>query len=610
MNRRPVGPQAVVSSETTTLALIISAIGAWLALSALLSVALNLVSIAAGKGTVPGSWGLMLPFNVFVREGGIDTAFGLDSTTVLIVWAVLVVVLIPAPVIWAISKWVRRPSASDGIPVMTQGNIAADLSLAATRRRAAKLRPQLGAHVTGKDIRAADAGLFLGTLDRKHGPCVYATWEDTMLVLFAPRSGKTTTIAIPFVLQAPGAIVATSNKSDLVAATQGLREQAHGPESVWIFDPQQIAYAEQTWWWDPLADVFTIEDAERFAGHFIGTVEDDRKKDIWGPAATELLANLILAAAIGNKPLSTVYAWLSRDNDGAPQKFLTANGFTKASEALDSLQDAAPETRASVYFTARAGAKCLRNPQITQWVEPGTATRVFDATNFAQSTDTLYLLSKDGGASAAPLVAAITDRVMRAAMREAEGRPRGRLDPPMVVVLDEAANICPLAELPSLVSHAGSRGVLPVVVLQNFPQGQRVWGELGMKALWAASTVKLIGSGGDDDDLAEKVSKLIGDHDVATVSVTSGAGRQGSASTSVQQRRVMSLADVNSLPKGRAIVMATGIKPVVVKLQPSYTGPQARAIAAAEAIAHERMGQRAKDTAPVARRMSRNETTS
>jgi type IV secretory pathway TraG/TraD family ATPase VirD4/phage shock protein PspC (stress-responsive transcriptional regulator) len=601
VNRRPVGPATVVSSDSTNVVLIASGIGTWLAVSGLLSVAINAVSMAAGKGTVPDSWGLMLPVTVFGDRGGIEAAFGLDTTTVLVVWALLFVVLIPGPAIWAISAWMRRPSASDGIPVMTEGNIAADLTLGATRRRAAALRPTLNADPSGKNIAAPDAGLFLGTLDRKKGPSVYSSWEDTVLALFAPRSGKTTALAIPFVLHAPGAVVATSNKSDLVAATQSLRESGRdATDTVWTFDPQQIAYTEQTWWWDPLADIFTIEDAERFAGHFIGTVEDDKKKDIWGPAATELLANLILAAALDDKPISTVYEWLSREADRAAPEILADHGFHRASGALDGLQQAAPETRASVYFTARSGSKCLRNPEITQWVEPGQARRVFDAAAFAKSTDTLYLLSKDGGASAAPLVAAITDRVMRAAMREAEGRPRGRLDPPMVIVLDEAANICPLTELASLVSHAGSRGVLPVTVLQNFPQGQRVWGELGMKALWAASTVKIIGSGGDDDDLAEKVSKLIGDHDVATVSVTSSP-QHGSAQTSIQQRRVMALAEVNAMPKGRAIVMATGMKPIVVKLQPSYTSPDAARIAAAEKTTYERIAAAAKATAPVSR---------
>lgn len=52
-----------------------------------------------------------------------------------------------------------------------------------------------------------------------------------------------------------------------------------------------------------------------------------------------------------------------------------------------------------------------------------------------------WLLSKDGAGSAAPLVAAFADRVMLEAVRAAEVSSGGRLDPPMLAVLDEAANI-------------------------------------------------------------------------------------------------------------------------------------------------------------------------
>lgn len=35
-------------------------------------------------------------------------------------------------------------------------------------------------------------------------------------------------------------------------------------------------------------------------------------------------------------------------------------------------------------------------------------------------------------------------------------------------VLDEAANICKIADLPDLYSHLGSRGITPYVILQSY----------------------------------------------------------------------------------------------------------------------------------------------
>ncbi|WP_194292325.1 TraG/TraD/VirD4 family protein, partial [Streptomyces jumonjinensis] len=97
-----------------------------------------------------------------------------------------------------------------------------------------------------------------------------------------------------------------------------------------------------------------------------------------------------------------------------------------------------------------------------------------------------------------------------AAVIQAE-RDGGRLDAPLLAILDEAANVCKIQDLPDLYSHLGSRGVIPVTILQSYRQGVRVWGEAGMDALWSASTIKLIGSGIDDADFADKLSRLVGD---------------------------------------------------------------------------------------------------
>ncbi len=43
----------------------------------------------------------------------------------------------------------------------------------------------------------------------------------------------------------------------------------------------------------------------------------------------------------------------------------------------------------------------------------------------------------------------------------------GRLPVPLVMVLDEAANVCRIRELPDLYSHLGSRGVVVQTVLQS-----------------------------------------------------------------------------------------------------------------------------------------------
>lgn len=146
-------------------------------------------------------------------------------------------------------------------------------------------------------------------------------------------------------------------------------------------------------------------------------------------------------------------------------------------------------------------------------------------------------------------------------------------------VLDEAANVCRIEDLPDLYSHLGSRGIPAITILQSYRQGVRVWGEAGMDALWSAATGKVLGSGLDDAEFAEKVSRLVGDHKVSETSVSHGStGR--STSTSRRRERVMEAAEIRALPKGRALLLVTGVKVGMIRLRPWYLEPDAAELAA------------------------------
>ncbi|GAB21605.1 hypothetical protein GOPIP_010_00720 [Gordonia polyisoprenivorans NBRC 16320 = JCM 10675] len=72
---------------------------------------------------------------------------------------------------------------------------------------------------------------------------------------------------------------------------------------------------------------------------------------------------------------------------------------------------------------------------------------------------TLYLMTQEGAESSGPIVAAMVDQVFKLADL-ASSAHGGRLEPPMTVVLDEAANICRIDDLPAKASHLGSKVVL------------------------------------------------------------------------------------------------------------------------------------------------------
>ncbi|ULR52754.1 type IV secretory system conjugative DNA transfer family protein [Streptomyces deccanensis] len=485
---------------------------------------------------------------------GIATVFG--------VFVALVIALVIL-----VKGWVKRP---DGLADRKE---LAGLLPKGAAERARSLRPSLA---KAAKLEQDQTGNLLGNLEPK-GPELRSSYEDVELDLMAPRAGKSTGIAVPRVLRAQGSVLLTSNKADVYSVTRAERERVG---AVWTFDPQGIAHTPRGMWWDMLADAATIEGARRLAGHFVGAVNDDAsKRDFWISAAQNTLTALFHAANRGGRGIDEVLAWLADPADRTPIDLLRDASMPALADQLQGTIQGAVETRDGIYETARQCAACLLDPAIAAWVTPDPQMPQFLPDRHVLSHDTLYLLSKDGGGSAAGVIAAAADSVLRAGVVAAE-RMGGRLDPPMTAVLDEAANVCRISDLPDLYSHLGSRGINIVTLLQSYRQGVRVWGEAGMDALWGAATIKLLGAGLDDADFVEKVSRLVGEHDVSTVSYSrSKDGR--SRSTSYRLERILPADRIRALPKGTALLLATGIRPAMIRLRPWYAEPGADRIQAA-----------------------------
>ena len=483
-------------------------------------------------------------------------------------FGVLAIVTVPAAL--AVNFFMDRGRAPKGLAGKRE---LAAMCPKGIEARARELRPTLKGR---EQVHPDETGNLLGDLDPK-GPELRSSYEDVELDLMAPRAGKSTGIAVPRVLRAQGAVLLTSNKSDVYAVTRAQREKAG---TVWTFDPQGIAHAPRAMWWNILGECHTIEGARRMAGHFVASVNDDTaKKDFWISAAQNTLTALFLAAARGRAPLTDLLAWLADPADRTPVDLLREVGLVAMAEQLQGTVRGAVETRDGIYETARQTASCLLDPEILAWVTPDPRLPEFRPHEHVLGTDTLYLLSKDGGGSAAGVIAGLADATMRAGVVAAE-RMGGRLDPPLTAVLDEAANVCRISDLPDLYSHFGSRGINVVTLLQSYRQGARVWGEVGMDALWSAATVKLLGAGLDDADFVQKISTLVGQHDVKTPSIS--RSKDGtSRSYSYRQESVLPPDRIRALPKGTALLLATGVKPALIRLRPWYKEPGADVISAA-----------------------------
>ncbi len=274
-----------------------------------------------------------------------------------------------------------------------------------------------------------------------------------------------------------------------------------------------------------------------------------------------------------------VLEWLYDDTDLTPARLLAAHGNPMAAARVMAITNLRPAQKDGLYDGARRFLEVLDEPAYAGWVTPprrrvftqlgddmditlAAATHdvlEFSPTTFAAGTDTLYALSMEGPESASALSTALIGQVFEAASRLAATLPGRRLGTPLTVILDEAANVCKLAELPNLYSHFGSRGIVVMTIFQSAVQGYEVWGENGFRKLWSAANLKMYGGGVSDEPWLRELSNLIGVHDVSRWSQSTGRGG-ASRSQSWSSEPILDVAELMGLPRGRAVLLSSATR--------------------------------------------------
>lgn len=518
-----------------------------------------------------------VPSNPFEVGSGLirgTVAWPHSGTAVLIGLAVVLAAVVVGGVLLWRQLTGRRSRVDRASQYMGRGRDIAAMS----RRNAKATADRLGVTASpGVPIGRTVAG----------GSELYGSWEDVQIDIWGPRTGKTTSRAIPAIIAAPGPVVGTSNKRDVVDATRDVRA---GVGRVWIFDPQQIANEDPRWWWNPLSYVTDEVKAARLADHFAsGSREVGARTDaFFDPAGQDLLAGLLLAASLAGRPITQTYTWLTNPNDDEPIEILRKHDFLLTADQVSGVINAPDKQRGGIYGTAQQMASCLTNRAVARWVTPDPSRperQHFNPHEFVRSTDTLYSLSREGRGTAGPLVTALTVAVVEAAEELAASSAGGRLQVPLLAVLDEAANVCRWRDLPELYSHYGSRGIVLMTILQSWSQGADVWGESGMKKLWSAANIKVYGGGVSETQFLEDLSRLVGDFDRLASSTSTSRG-QRTVSQQLQRERILEVADLGAMPKGRALVIGSGSRPTLIRTQPWMTSPHAQQIKASIA-AHD-----------------------
>lgn len=427
------------------------------------------------------------------------------------------------------------------------------------RRNRAVLRPSLTVAVP------TELGYRLG---RSAGVECWASVEDSMVVLGPPRSGKGLHLVIPAILDAPGAVITTSTRPDNLATTIKYRQQRG---RVAVFDPQGMAPGiGVTVRWSPIRGCQVPRIAMARAKALctdMGSGVDNAS--FWSQQCEIAVRCLLHAAALDERQPVELYRWSISPLAAEDAADILRAHPVAASEwatALESILAADPRQRDSTWAMVANTFNALADPAVLAAISPA-AGEEFVPERFLKQRGSLYLLGTASGAAAtANLVAAFIEDIIDSARRLAATSPGARLDPPLAVILDEAANY-PLPSLPSLMSDGGGTGLTTMVVLQSLAQARARWGQHEAAAIWDAAIVKLIlGGAGNAADLRD-LAALIGVRKERRTSETWGVDRRRTVSTSIHEVPIFDTGQLRTLRFGRAVLLLRSAPPILLRLR-------------------------------------------
>ena len=446
--------------------------------------------------------------------------------------------------------------------------------------QASTLRPRVAKPTT------TDVGYYLGT---SRGQAVWASCERSILVVGPPGSGKGLHIAINAILDAPGAVITTSTKPDNIKATLTARA-AVGP--VGVFDPQGMLGAgfAHLVAWDAIAGCEDpIRAATRAEALAANTgIAASGENAAWRGHAKTVIECILHAAALNGETIEVAYRWMQSPHTmDLPLAILEAHPDACAtwdSRLRGIIHNPDPRFVGSVMSVVSSAITPLSLPTVRAALTPTDARPAISAESLLREVGTLYCLATDRGAAAsAGFVSALIEDVAYTARVTAARSPGGRMDPPVLFLLDECANVAPIPSLPNLLADGRGQSLTIIPIFQTLAQVRSRYGAEDASTVFSASQIKLILGGSDDADDCRDISGLIGERDdwYATSSRSAHAlAIDANATTSTSLRKVPILPPdaIRAIPFGSAVMLQSQTDPYPLRLRPWTARPDAARI--------------------------------
>lgn len=478
----------------------------------------------------------------------------------LVVSLVLFVALVGG-VVWAWWSWVPGGVAGGGGPQDSFKDMH-------QKQAVAKARRILSDALLGETSSASDQSLvrLIGSL---RGKRLYAQQEDSELVVSQTRGGKTRSIVARRVIEAPGAVVATSTKADGVYLTWRARQVAAPGSQIFSFDPLSVATGPVRVRWNPVAGCDDFDVARRRgAALALGSTKamGEGNSRWFAERGAQILGYLFHAAALGDRTIADIQAWVS-DPREAVAILERAKGPTtvRMAGALNDLMvEMAPETAAGFIGTIQGALEPLMIPAVYEMLTPGSEDS-FDMEAFIASRDTLWVLSPDSEGALAAITTMFVNDIYEVARSLSARKPGGRHVPAISFVLDEAANIAPLPNMGSMFSEGAGRGLFMCAIFQDVHQMEARWGAVQAKTIFQQARLTYIMGSSKDPEWNEQIAALSREFEAKRSSVsTSNQGR--SISTHTEHRHALRASDIQNIAIGRAVFLAPGHEATVIDL--------------------------------------------
>jgi type IV secretion system protein VirD4 len=426
-----------------------------------------------------------------------------------------------------------------------------------------------------------ESGRFLGSDVLTDTP-LYLANEFTLLAAAVPRFGnKTTRYVIPAVADARGAVITTSTRLDVAEITYD-RRAAIGP--TWIFEPQGEIPGVPRLRWSPIEGaqdpIVAMLRANGFAsGSGIGDESVENGKWFRDQAATILRGLLHAAALDETATMVDVLAWSQNPANSRPERILRHHHVDSWADRLTRHRETTGRARDTIQSVVSGALDAFNDPRVLAACSPPRGTQ-FKPVEWLRNSGTLYLVgTRDAQALIAPLLAAVSEDILYQAKRLALTAPGGRIEPCLYFIGDEIANIAPLPSLPSLMNEGGGSGIAVSVFAQNNHQLLERWGDKGGRAILDSASARLLIGGSSDVTGLRDAQSLAGQVNEVSSGTSWGGGR-ASVTENIRRENLFDLAELRTLPEGRAIALVGNLPPVELAVPAWWQRPDAAELTA------------------------------